>query len=40
MEIQVRLILGNEFKEFTSLFGSLTPEFTRKDLYGCDCESD
>ena len=35
-----RLIIANEFKEFTSLFASLAPEFTHKDLCGCDCESD
>ena len=35
-----RLIVANEFKEFTPLFASLAPEFTHKDIYGCNTESD
>ena len=31
-----RLIVANEFKKFTPLFASLTPEFTHKDLYRHD----
>ena len=35
-----RLIVHNEFKKFTPLFASLAPDFTHKDLYGHDTESD
>ena len=35
-----RLIVANEFKKFTPLFASLAPEFTHKDLYRHDTESD
>ena len=34
-----RLIVANEFKEFTPLFASFAPEFTHKDLNGHDTES-
>ena len=34
------LLLTDEYKEFYSLFATLAPEFTHKDLYGCDTESD
>ena len=35
-----RLIVDDEFKKFIPLFASLAPDFTHKDIYGCNTESD
>ena len=35
-----RLLIPDEFDQFYSLFASLAPKFTHKDLYGCNSLSD